>query len=109
MEKLTSKLSTIDFKPTGLVEKFSETLAEAILEGVFKEGDQLIEVDLQKQLASAGPPSGNRFGCSRRKVWWRLSRAKALLSNAFFLGISRSISRSDRCSRGSPPNRRIRT
>ncbi len=57
MEKLKSRHKIADFKTTGLVEKLSETLTEAILEGVFKAGDQLIEVDLQK-----------RFGISRTPI-----------------------------------------
>jgi DNA-binding GntR family transcriptional regulator len=67
MEKLTSKLSTIDFKPTGLVEKLSETLTEAILEGIFKEGDQLIEVDLQKQFGISRTPIRESFRVLEKK------------------------------------------
>jgi DNA-binding GntR family transcriptional regulator len=67
MEKLTSKLSTIDFKPTGLVEKLSETLTEAILEGIFKEGDQLIEVDLQQQFGISRTPIRESFRVLEKK------------------------------------------
>ena len=67
MEKLTSKLSTIDFRPTGLVEKLSETLTEAILEGIFKEGDQLIEVDLQKQFGISRTPIRESFRVLEKK------------------------------------------
>jgi DNA-binding GntR family transcriptional regulator len=67
MAKLTSKLSTIDFKPTGLVEKLSETLTEAILEGIFKEGDQLIEVDLQQQFGISRTPIRESFRVLERK------------------------------------------
>jgi DNA-binding GntR family transcriptional regulator len=67
MDKLTSKLSTIDFRPTGLVEKLSETLTEAILEGVFKEGDQLIEVDLQKQFGISRTPIRESFRVLEKK------------------------------------------
>jgi DNA-binding GntR family transcriptional regulator len=61
MEKLTSKLSTLAFKPTGLVEKLSETLTEAILEGILKVGDQLIEVDLQQQFGISRTPIRESF------------------------------------------------
>lgn len=37
MKNLASKIKAIDFKPVGLVEKLSEAMTEAILEGVFKE------------------------------------------------------------------------
>jgi DNA-binding GntR family transcriptional regulator len=67
MEKLTSKLSTIDFRPTGLVEKLSETLTEAIIEGIFKEGDQLIEVDLQKQFGISRTPIRESFRVLEKK------------------------------------------
>ena len=67
MEKLTSKLRTLDFKPTGLVEKLSETLTEAILEGIFKEGDQLIEVDLQKQFGISRTPIRESFRVLEKK------------------------------------------
>jgi DNA-binding GntR family transcriptional regulator len=67
MEKLTSKLSAIGFKPTGLVEKLSETLTEAILEGIFKEGDQLIEVDLQQQFGISRTPIRESFRVLEKK------------------------------------------
>jgi DNA-binding GntR family transcriptional regulator len=67
MEKLTSKLSTLDFKPTGLVEKLSETLTEAILEGIFKEGDQLVEVDLQTQFGISRTPIRESFRVLEKK------------------------------------------
>ena len=56
MRTLTSKLKAIDFRPTGLVEKLSEAMTEAILEGIFKEGDQLTELDLQKQFNISRTP-----------------------------------------------------
>ncbi|MBI5579912.1 MAG: GntR family transcriptional regulator [Deltaproteobacteria bacterium] len=67
MEKLASKLRSIDFRPTGLVEKLSETLTEAILEGIFKEGDQLIEVDLQKQFGISRTPIRESFRVLEKK------------------------------------------
>jgi DNA-binding GntR family transcriptional regulator len=67
MEGLKSKLRKIEFKPAGLVEKLSETLTDAILEGVFKEGDQLIEVDLQKQFGVSRTPIRESFRVLEKK------------------------------------------
>ena len=57
MVEFKSKLRNIEFRPTGLVEKLADVLTDAILEGVFKEGDQLTEIDLQ-----------NRFNISRTPI-----------------------------------------
>ncbi len=67
MEKRASKIGILDFKPTGLVERLSDTLTEAILEGVFKEGDQLIEVDLQKQFGISRTPIRESFRVLEKK------------------------------------------
>ncbi len=61
MQKSTSKLKFIDFRPAGLVEKLSEAMTEAILEGIFKEGDQLTELDLQKQFNISRTPIRESF------------------------------------------------
>jgi DNA-binding GntR family transcriptional regulator len=67
MEKLRSKLRQIEFKPTGLVEKLAEILTDAILEGVFKEGDQLTEIDLQKQFNISRTPIRESFRVLEKK------------------------------------------
>jgi DNA-binding GntR family transcriptional regulator len=67
MTKLKSKLSNIEFKPAGLVEKLAETLSDAILEGVFKEGDQLTEIDLQKQFGISRTPIRESFRVLEKK------------------------------------------
>ena len=54
MPEKTDDMHRLDFKHTALVDRVSETLAQAILEGVLKGGDQLVEARLQK-----------RFGVSR--------------------------------------------
>jgi DNA-binding GntR family transcriptional regulator len=64
---LTSRLKSIDFRPAGLVEKLSEAMTEAILEGVFKEGDQLIELDLQKQFNISRTPIRESFRVLEKK------------------------------------------
>jgi DNA-binding GntR family transcriptional regulator len=67
MKNLTSKLKSIAFKPTGLVEKLSEAMTEAILEGVFKEGDQLTELELQKQFNISRTPIRESFRVLEKK------------------------------------------
>jgi DNA-binding GntR family transcriptional regulator len=67
MAELKSKLSSIEFRPTGLVEKLAETLADAILEGVFKGGDQLTEIDLQKQFNISRTPIRESFRVLEKK------------------------------------------
>ena len=67
MKKSTSKLKFIDFRPAGLVEKLSEAMAEAILEGIFKEGDQLTELDLQKQFNISRTPIRESFRVLEKK------------------------------------------
>jgi len=67
MKTLTSKLKAIDFRPAGLVEKLSEAMTEAILEGIFKEGDQLIELDLQKQFHISRTPIRESFRVLEKK------------------------------------------
>lgn len=67
MEKLRSRLRNIEFRPTGLVEKLAETLTDAILEGVFKEGDQLIEIDLQRQFNVSRTPIRESFRVLEKK------------------------------------------
>jgi len=54
MPEKTDDMHRLDFKHTALVDRVSETLAQAILEGVLKGGDQLVEARLQE-----------RFGVSR--------------------------------------------
>jgi len=67
MKDLTSKLKSIDFRPAGLVEKLSEAMTEAILEGIFKEGDQLTEVELQKQFNISRTPIRESFRVLEKK------------------------------------------
>jgi DNA-binding GntR family transcriptional regulator len=54
MPEKTDDMHRLDFKHTALVDRVSETLAQAILEGVLKGGVQLVEARLQE-----------RFGVSR--------------------------------------------
>jgi DNA-binding GntR family transcriptional regulator len=67
MVALRSKLRNIDFKPTGLVEKLADVLTDAILEGVFKEGDQLTEIDLQNQFNISRTPIRESFRVLEKK------------------------------------------
>jgi len=45
-----------EFKPTGLGEQVSRLLTDAILDGVIKEGDKLIETKLQQQFGISRSP-----------------------------------------------------
>lgn len=51
----------LDFKPAGLAEKASETLRQAILEGLLKGGEQLLEVQLQRQFGISRSPLREAF------------------------------------------------
>lgn len=61
MSLLSSRLKDIDFKPFVLVEQVSRVLTEAILEGVFKGGDQLVEADLKEQFGISRSPLREAF------------------------------------------------
>jgi DNA-binding GntR family transcriptional regulator len=67
MAGLKSKLNKIEFKRTGLVENLAEALTDAILEGVFKEGDQLTEMVLQKRFNISRTPIRESFRVLEKK------------------------------------------
>jgi DNA-binding GntR family transcriptional regulator len=67
MEGLKSKLNKIEFKRSGLVENLAEALTDAILEGVFKEGDQLTEMELQKRFNISRTPIRESFRVLEKK------------------------------------------
>jgi DNA-binding GntR family transcriptional regulator len=60
-EKLSGKIKNLNFQPHVLGEQVSRILTEAILEGVFKGGDQLIEAELQKQFGISRSPLREAF------------------------------------------------
>ena len=60
-EKLTSKIRDLEFKPHVLGEQVSHILTEAILEGVLRGGDQLVETELQKQFGISRSPLREAF------------------------------------------------
>jgi len=61
MATLTEKVQNLDFKATGLADRVSETLSQAILEGVLKGGDQLLEVKLQARFGISRSPLREAF------------------------------------------------
>ena len=61
IENLESKLTKIEFRASGLAEKLAETLSDAILEGIIKAGDQLLELELQKQFGISRTPIRESF------------------------------------------------
>jgi DNA-binding GntR family transcriptional regulator len=48
--------TNLQFRPIGLVDQISAWLTNAILDGTIKEGDRLIETDLQKQFGVSRSP-----------------------------------------------------
>jgi len=57
----SDKFKDLEFKPAVIAEQVSNILAEAILEGVFSGGDQLIEAELQKQFGISRSPLREAF------------------------------------------------
>ena len=58
---LTDKLREYDFRPNVLAEQVSRILTDAILEGLLKGGDKLVEADLQKQFGISRSPLREAF------------------------------------------------
>jgi DNA-binding GntR family transcriptional regulator len=61
MSKYSGKIKSMDFKPQVLGEQVSQILIDAILEGSLKQGDQLIEADLQKHFNVSRSPLREAF------------------------------------------------
>jgi DNA-binding GntR family transcriptional regulator len=58
---LTGKIKKYDFKPDVLAEQISRILTDAILEGVLKSGDKLVEAELQKEFGISRSPLREAF------------------------------------------------
>jgi DNA-binding GntR family transcriptional regulator len=58
---MDSKYKSLNLRPTVLVEQVSQVLSDAILEGIFKGGEQLIETELQKQFGISRSPLREAF------------------------------------------------
>jgi len=54
-------LEQLNFKPSVLAEQIADTLTQAILDDTLKEGQQLIEADLQKQFGISRSPLREAF------------------------------------------------
>nr|HID58003.1 GntR family transcriptional regulator [Desulfobacterales bacterium] len=61
MSELTKKMGRLNFKHTVLVDQVSDTIAQAILEGILKGGDQLVEAKLQEQFGISRSPLREAF------------------------------------------------
>ena len=61
MPGLSEKIKENFFRPTVLVERVSRILTDAIVEGVLKGGDQLIEADLKEQFGISRSPLREAF------------------------------------------------
>jgi DNA-binding GntR family transcriptional regulator len=57
----SDRIKRIDFEPTVLVERISQILTDAILEGTLRGGDQLIETDLKEQFGISRSPLREAF------------------------------------------------
>ena len=57
----TDQIEQIDLKPSVLAEQVSRILSDAILEGVLKGGDKLIEAELQKKFGISRSPLREAF------------------------------------------------
>jgi DNA-binding GntR family transcriptional regulator len=58
---LNGKIKKYDFNPDVLAEQVSRILTDAILEGVLKSGDKLVEAELQKQFGISRSPLREAF------------------------------------------------
>jgi len=61
MKDLTKKIKLHDFQPAVLGEQVSQILTDAILEGTLKQGEQLLEAELQKQFGISRSPLREAF------------------------------------------------
>jgi len=61
MNRYSGKIKSMDFKPQVLGEQVSQILIDAILEGSLKQGDQLIEADLQQHFNVSRSPLREAF------------------------------------------------
>lgn len=61
MSKYSGKIKSMGFKPQALGEQVSQILIDAILEGSIKQGDQLVEADLQKHFNISRSPLREAF------------------------------------------------
>lgn len=61
MEKLNLQINSLNFEHLALVNRISAILSKAILEGLFKGGDQLIESKLQEQFGISRSPIREAF------------------------------------------------
>jgi DNA-binding GntR family transcriptional regulator len=61
MDDLKGKIKEHDFQPAVLGAQVSQILTDAILEGILKQGDQLVEAELQKQFGISRSPLREAF------------------------------------------------
>ncbi|MFH1090070.1 MAG: GntR family transcriptional regulator, partial [Pseudomonadota bacterium] len=58
---ISAKIKKYTFKPSVIGEQISRVLTEAILEGILKGGDQLVELELQKHFGISRSPLREAF------------------------------------------------
>lgn len=61
MKRIIPKNGDLDIKPVSLTEQASRILVDSIIQGVLRPGDQLVEIELQKQLGISRSPLREAF------------------------------------------------
>jgi len=100
MKYSLSKLKAIDFKPAGLVEKTIRGHDRGHSGRHFKEGDQLTELDLQRQFNVSRTPIRESFRVLEKKGLVEVIPRKGTFVKRISPRTSRNIFRSGRCWRG---------
>lgn len=67
MAGFSERVKQLEFRPTVLVENISEILTDAIVKGVFKGGDQLVEAELRQQFGVSRSPIRESFRILEKK------------------------------------------
>ena len=67
MEEFSERVKQLEFRPTVLVENISEILTDAIVKGLFKSGDQLVEAELRQQFGVSRSPIRESFRILEKK------------------------------------------
>ena len=67
MEGFSERVKQLEFRPAVLVENISEILTDAIVKGIFKGGDQLVEAELRQQFGVSRSPIRESFRILEKK------------------------------------------
>ena len=67
MQGFSERVKQLEFRPAVLVENISEILTDAIVKGIFKGGDQLVETELRQQFGVSRSPIRESFRILEKK------------------------------------------